>query len=142
MTTVIENNFFEVQKKTTQALVQQRVIVSEQEIIDGFLDHILETKKNHVQLISDYRALINSTVEFLSESRSIGELILIAEGINNLVDTTKRFIKALEDVKFNHCYANEVKEFKLLMSDIQEILIDVQNRTKNNNELIDLLNNM
>jgi hypothetical protein len=142
MSTVIEDNFLSVQKKTNHVLIEQRVILSEQEMTDGFLDKVNKTKKAHSELILGYRNLIDSTVEFLSESRSISDLTLIAESINNLVDTTTRLIGTFSDPRFKNCYLSEAKEYRLLMEDIQEVLVDVQGRISNDKKLIDLLDSI
>jgi len=140
MTNVIENNYIELQQKTTRVLVQQQVFLSEQEIIDKFLDTLNGIKASHVKLIADYKEVIAYTVEYLSESRSINDLTLVAESINNLVDTTKRLIKSFENVRFNGSFSTEVKQYKVLLDDIHEIFIDIQTRISNDKELSDLLN--
>lgn len=140
MTNVIENNYIELQQKTTRVLVQQQVFLSEQEIIDKFLDTLNGIKASHVKLIADYKEVIAYTVEYLSESRSINDLTLVAESINNLVDTTKRLIKSFENVRFNGSFSTEVKQYKVLLDDIHEIFIDIQTGISNDKELFDLLN--
>jgi hypothetical protein len=142
MTSVIERNYNEVQKKTTHVLVEQKVILSEQELIDGFLDKLNESKILHAKAIPEYRALIDMTVEFLSESRNVSELVLLSVSIESLIDITKRLIHTFGDARFNNFYSTEVKEYKMLMSDIQEILIDVQGRISNDKKLMDVLNNL
>jgi len=142
MTSVIERSYIEVQKKTTHALVEQKVILSEQEIIDGFLDKLSETRKHLTKAILEYRELIDSTVEYLSESRNVSELVLLGVSIESLIDITRRLIHVFGDAKFNNFYSIEVKEYKMLMGDIQEILIDVQGRISNDKKLLDILDSI
>lgn len=142
MTTVIEKNFIDLQQKTTHVLVEQKTIVSDQEIIDNFLDKIIETKKEHAQLIIQYKDVIESTVEFLSESRSTGELMLLTESISNLVTTARRLITSFEDTAFKGTYLAEAKEYKILVSDISEIKIDIEGRIKKDKRIADLLDEL
>jgi hypothetical protein len=142
MTSAIENNFNAIQKKTSHALVEQKVILSEQEMIDGFLDKLTETKKDHIKLIKEYRNLIDTTVDYLSESRNVNELISLSVAIESLIDITKRLINIFDDTRFNDFYLNEVKEYGMLMNDILEILVDVQGRVSNDKKLMDLLDSI
>jgi hypothetical protein len=142
MTNVIENNFIDLQKKTTHVLIEQKVIISEQELIDSFLDKVNETKKTHAELIPEYRSVIEIVVKYLSEDRNTEELITISESIISLVATTKRLIKSFDDQIFKGCYSNEVKEYKLLVGDINEVMVDIQTRLDGDNELSDIMNNL
>lgn len=139
MTTTIEKNYIDVQTKTTHVLVDQKVILSEQELIDGFLDRILVTKNAHANLISEYKNVIEITVTYLNESRSVNELLLLSESIHNLVSTTKRLITTFNDRRFNGAYVSEAREYNVLVQDIQEIYSDVQGRIKNDKKIADLL---
>ena len=139
MTTTIEKNYIDVQTKTTHVLVDQKVILSEQELIDGFLDKILETKKAHSNLICEYKNVIDLTVSYLSESRPVSELLLLSESIHNLVSTTKRLITTFNDKRFNGAYVSEAREYNVLVQDIEEIHCDVQGRIKNDKKISDLL---
>jgi hypothetical protein len=142
MELVIENSFIELQKKTTHALIDQRIVLSEQEQIDTFLDKINGIKATHIKLIPEYGEAIEMVVSFLQESQPIERLISISESINNLVGTTKRLIKSFGEGRLKDCFINEVKEYKLLLSDINEILGDIQNRIAGDKEMADLLNSL
>ncbi len=142
MTTVIENNFIDLQQKATHVLVEQSVIISKQDaqkIIDGFLDEITGTKKTHLKLIPEYHAIIELVASYLSKTHSVEELIMVSESINNLVSTTKRMIKSFENEGFRGCYSSEIKTYKLLIKDLQEILIDIKNRLQSDREMEELL---
>lgn len=136
---IIEKSYIDVQTKTTHVLVDQKVILSEQEVIDGFLDKILETKSAHANLISEYKDVIELTVSYLSEDRAVNELLLLSESMHNLVSTTKRLITTFHDKRFNGTYTSEAKEYSVLVQDIQEIYSDVQGRIKNDKSISDLL---
>jgi uncharacterized coiled-coil DUF342 family protein len=142
MNLAIEDNFIELQKKTTHALIDQRVILSEQEQIDTFLDKINHAKITHSKLIPEYNEVIELTVSFLQNTQPIEQLISVSESINNLVGTTKRLIKSFGEAKLKDCFINEVKEYKLLLSDINEILDDIQNRIADDKEMADILNDL
>jgi len=142
MKMVIEDSFIELQKKTTHALIDQRVVLSEQEQIDTFLDKINNIKTTHSKLIPEYAEAIEMVVSFLQKSQPIEQLISISESINNLVGTTKRLIKSFGEDRLKDCFINEVKAYKLLLSDINEILGDIQNRIADDKEMADLLNSL
>jgi hypothetical protein len=142
MNMVIEDSFIELQKKTTHALIDQRVVLSEQEQIDTFLDKINNIKATHSKLIPEYGEAIEMVVSFLQKSQPIEQLISISESINNLVGTTKRLIKSFGEERLKDCFINEVKAYKLLLSDINEILGDIQNRIADDKEMADLLNSL
>ena len=140
MTTVIEKDFIELQTKTTHALVEQKVIVSEQEIVNNFLDKINQTKKEHALLIKQYDDVIETTVEYLSDERTPAELFLLTESISNLINTTKRLILSFENEVFKGAYLAEVKQYKTLVDDINEIRSDIEIRLNKENKLSDILN--
>ena len=82
------------------------------------------------------------TVEYLSESRNVSELVLLSVSIESLIDLTKRLIQTFGDTRFNNFYTVELKDYKMLMGDIQEILVDVQGRISNDKKLMDVLDNI
>lgn len=139
MTSVIEQDYIEIQQRATHVLVEQKVILSEQELIDGFLDKLNESKTLHSKAFPGYRELIDKTVNYLSESRNVNELVRLSVAIESLIDITKRLIHTFGNKRFNNFYSMEVKEYRILMGDIQEILIDVQGRISNDKKLIDIL---
>lgn len=142
MNLVIEDNLIELQRKTTHALIDQRVVLSEQEQIDTFLDKVNDIKVTHSKLIPEYAEAIEMVVSFLQKSQPIEQLISISESINNLVGTTKRLIKSFGEGRLKDCFINEVKAYKLLLSDLNEILGDIQNRITDDKEMADLLNSL
>jgi hypothetical protein len=139
MNTVIENNFFELQKQTTHVIVEQKVIVSEQEEIDNFLDKIINAKEDHKRLVSMYRETIEVVVSYIESSREKSDLLLLTESIHSLVATTKRLIKSFGDGKLKECFLSQIKEYKLLLADINEVLLDIENRITGDKEAHDLL---
>ncbi len=142
MNLVIENNFIELQKKTTHVLIDQRVVLSEQEQINDFLDKINDIKATHSKLIPEYEGVIEMVVLFLQNAQPVEQLISISESINNLVGTTKRLIKSFGEGKLKDCFINEVKVYKLLLGDINEILNDIQYMIADDKEMADLLSNI
>ena len=142
MTTIIEKTFIDLQTKTTHALVEQKVIVTEEQVIDNFLDKINITKKEHVSLIKQYKDTIECTVNFLNQSRTTSELILLVESISNLVNTTRRLITLFEHTVFKGSYLCEGKEYKTLVEDINEIKIDIEGRIKKNKKISNLLDEL
>ena len=142
MSTVIEKDFLELQQQTTHVLVGQKVLVSEEERIDSFLDKINEAKATHKALIPNYRSVIEAVVEYLESDRTIEELITISESINNVIATTRRLIKSLSVGKAKECFIHEMKEYKILLHDIIEILEDIEIRVSGDKEMNDLLANV
>lgn len=139
MSLVIEDNFIELQRETTRVLVLQKVILSEEEENDIFLDKVNATKKEHTDLLSNYSDLIEKVVLFLEGTHSVENLISVSEAINNLVDTTKRLIKSLSEEKTRQCFNHEVIEYTILLNDIREISFDIVNRTMVDHEMSNLL---
>jgi len=142
MNLIIEDNFIELQIKTTHVLIEQKIILSEQEQVDTFLDKISIIKDMHVQLIPSYKAVIEMVVLFLESSQPLKELVSVSESINNLVATTVRLIGSFNEGKFKGCFLNEISEYNVLVNDINEILSDIQNRITADREMVNLLNNL
>lgn len=117
-------------------------MLSERERTDTFLDKINEIRNTHTQLISDDGEAIETVVSFLKKSQPIEELILISESINNLVSTTKRLIQSFSEGKLNDCFNNEIEKYTILLDDINEILVDIQNRITCDSVMTDLLNSL
>ena len=142
MDLVIENKFIELQRKTTHVLVDQKVMLSDQKKIDMFLDKVIDAKNTHAKLIADYRIAIEIVVSFLEKSQPVEELVSVAESINNLVATTSRLIGSLGEARLKDCFAAEIKEYQILLNDIDEILADIQNRINHGQEMMDLLDSL
>jgi len=142
MNLVIEDNFIELQRETTHMLVQQKVLISEHEQVDKFLDKINEIRVSHVKLITDYKAAIEVVVSFLEKSQAIEELVSVSESINNLVSTTTRLIQSFGDNKLKDCFATEMATYNVLLNDINDISTDIQNRIACDSEMMNLLDNL
>lgn len=142
MSSVIERNFYKLQSRTTHVIIEQKVFLSEQEQVDNFLNWINSVKAEHENLILEYKAAIEWVVTFLEGSKSKEELITIAEAIHNLVSTTKRMIKLLGEGKTKDCFNSEIKTYKILLNDINEILEDINNRITGDAEMVNLLDNL
>ena len=142
MNLAIENNFIELQKKTTHVLIEQKIILSEQEKVDGFLDRINLIKLTHSKLIPDYRIVIEIVVSFLEKYQNVEELIAVSESINNLIGTTTRLIYSFGEAKLKSCFVDEIQEYDILLNDINEILSDIQNRISSDHEMTDILNSL
>ncbi|MDB4902986.1 MAG: hypothetical protein JWQ63_2267 [Mucilaginibacter sp.] len=142
MNLVIEDNFIELQKKATHVLVEQKLILFEHGQVDTFLDKINEIRATHTKLIPYYKTVIEMVVSFLEKSQPIEELVSVSESINNLVFTTTRLIQSFAEGKLKDCFVNEIKEYNVLLNDINEILIDIQNRMTCDSEMTDLLNSL
>lgn len=142
MSLVIEDNFIELQREATHMLVQQKVLISERERVDTFLDKINEIRVSHVKLITDYKTTIEVVVSFLEKSQTIEELVSVSESINNLVSTTTRLIQSFGDSKLKNCFATEKATYNVLLHDINDISTDIQNRITCDSEMMDLLDNL
>jgi hypothetical protein len=142
MNLVIEDNFIELQRKTTHMLVQQKVILSEREQVDTFLDKINEIRNSHIKLIVDYKTVIEIVVSFLEKSQTIEDLVSISESINNLVSTTVRLIRSSGDGKLKNCFVKEMATYDVLLHDLNDISTDIQNRIACDSEMMDLLDNL
>jgi len=136
-TVVIEKDFFDLQKKTTSVLVDQKI--SEQEKIDIFLDKINELKSEHTLVVQAYSKLIESIVEHLTNSIPVEELIGISECIKNIVNITNRLIESFSKSKYKECFDNELRNYQVLYNDIVEILGDIEVRISGDKEMEDLL---
>ena len=142
MNLVIEDNFIELQRETTHMLVQQKVLISERERVDTFLDKVNEIRRNHVKLIADYKTVIEVVVSFLEKSQTIEELVSVSESINNLVSTTVRLIESFGNIKLSDCFVAEMATYNVLLADIKDISADIQNRIACDTEMMDLLDNL
>lgn len=139
MSLVLENNFIELQRKTMHVLVEQKVLSSEQDNIDTFLDKVNEVKKDHIELFPEYKSVIEEVVLDIAKDLPKEKLISISESLKTLVSTTKRVVASLSDAKLKDCFLGEVKEYRLILSDVQEITYDVENRISGDSEMSDLL---
>ena len=138
-TLVIEKNFLELQKRTTHVLADQKVLISEQEQIDIFLDKINAIKKDHSAIIKEYSTLIDGLVGYLCESRPIEELAAISECIQTIINVSERLISSFNEGKFKDCFHSQLEEYNTLVDDIREILLDIENRISGDKEMEDLL---
>lgn len=141
MSSVVERNFYKLQSRTTHVIIEQKVLLNEPEQINNFLDRVNTAKADHSKLISEYHAAIEWVVSFLEDTKSKEELFTVAEAIHNLVSTTKRMIKLLGEGKTKGCFNNEIKVYKILLNDINEILEDINNRITTDAEMVNLLAN-
>ncbi len=142
MSSIVERNFYKLQSRTTHVIIEQKVLLSEQQQVNNFLDRINSAKSDHVHLIADYKTAIEWVVSFLENSKTKEELITVAEAIHNLVSTTKRMIKLLGEGKTKNSYNSEIKIYKVLLNDINDILEDINNRITDDAEMANLLDSL
>jgi hypothetical protein len=142
MDTLIQNNFFNVQTKTTNVLIEQQVIISEQELIDGFLDKINEVKRHLESLFPEYAKLIENTLAYIRKNETKETYIAVYENMHPLIEVTNRLILALSSGKFKECYFYWIEQYEILKSDLNEILEDLRQKIDGDIELSDLLNSI
>jgi hypothetical protein len=139
MNLIIEDNFIDLQKKAMHLLVQQKAMFSEEERISAFLDKSSGIRNAHTELIAGYYIVIELVVTFLEKSHTTEELTSILESINNLV-VTINLIKSFSDDKLRDRFVSEIKAYEIILSDINEISIDIKNRIACDSEMEGLLN--
>ncbi len=142
MNLTIEDNFIELQKKTTHVLVEQKLALFQQNKVDSFLDKINEIKRIHAELIPYYGEVIELAVSFLQKSQPVEDLISISESINNVVATTVRLIQSFQEGNLKACFMEEITAYAVLLDDIEEILSDINNRVNYDSEMAGLLDSL
>jgi hypothetical protein len=142
MERMMEESFIALQTKTTHVLIDQRVVLTEQDKTDIFLDKINDIKSTHSKLIPEYAEIMDKVASFLQNPQPIEQLILISESLNNLVGTTKRLTKSLGEGRLRSCFIAEMEDYKNLVNDINKRLDDIQNLIVADKEMEYLLNSL
>ncbi len=140
--TIIEDNVLDVTIKTKHVLIEQQVIISEQELIDGFLDKINEVKSELESLFPQYAQLIESTLSYIRSHETKEVYITVYENILPLIELTNRLIAALSNKRYKECYTYWIEQYTILSSDLNEILEDLRLKIDGDGNLSALLNSI
>ena len=140
--TIIEDKVLDVTIKTKHVLIEQQVIISEQELIDGFLDKINEVKNELESLFPQYSNLIENTLSYIRRNENKEVYITVYENILPLIELTNRLIAALSNERYKECYTYWIEQYGILSNDLNEILEDLRLKIDGDHNLSDLLNSI
>jgi hypothetical protein len=126
------------QNKTFEAVTEQEVIQSEEEEMNAVLDKINSIRNGLTNLIPFFESLLDDIVKDIP-SCDKRDLIFLRNKVESLHNSTKKLNRSLATGKYSNAFTSLITEYKVLNSDLYEIISDIEKKVKGNKEINDLL---
>ncbi|MBS1519551.1 MAG: hypothetical protein JST50_01035 [Bacteroidetes bacterium] len=140
MEILIEDNAVNLQKQTTHVIVEQKVM-SFHEGVDDFLDKILDLKKQVKDLSINTTNFIEETIIYINSNENKETYIFIRELLFPIRQCIERLLTTIDESspKFKECFIDFIEPFKVLLSDVEEIIDDLRYKIEGDSEMESLL---
>lgn len=141
MEATIYSRIDEFQNKTFEVVTDQEVLMTEEDQMNSVLDHINLLRERMNNLLPFFQNLLDEIVTEIP-NRSKRELIYLRNKLDSLSNTTKKFTQNMVKIPYANAFNSLILEYKVLNSDLREIISDIDKKVKGNKEIDNLLNDL